>query len=86
MECIYAFIHFASIVVVYRVVVYSQLGLLHVSTVFPAILFAITWLLIVTTFIWLKFPESLNDRKLIEQRGFFNGVVLIFALQAGMLM
>ena len=63
MESIYAVIHAGSVVLAYRVVVDLQLRHLNASVIFPTLISALVWLSGVSIFIFLKYPESLVDKK-----------------------
>jgi hypothetical protein len=86
MESIYAVTHFSSIVLIYRVVIQSQLGPLTVSTILPALISGALWLSGVSIFIFLKYPDSLKDKKWIEVRGVLHALMLMVTLTGGMLM
>jgi hypothetical protein len=86
MELTYAIVHFGSIVVIYRFVLKVYFGQLSEGIVVPTLLSAFLWLLGVTVFYWLKYPDSLVDDKTLEMRRVINGMMLMLTLQGGMLM
>ena len=86
MELIYAVVHFGSIVFTYRFVLNVCFGQPTESLAMPTLISASLWLLGVTAFIFLKFPDSLADEKGIETRRVVHGLMLMLTLQGGMLM
>ena len=86
MESIYAVVHFSSIVLLYRVVVDSQLAPLTASAVLPALIAGLVWFSSVCIFIFATYPESLVDKKSIEVRGVLHAIMLMITLTGGMLM
>ena len=86
MELIYAAIHFGSIVLIYRYVLEFKLGLFNTSPIFPAAISASLWLMGVSVFILLMYPESLTNKNSVETRGVINGLMLLITLQGGMMM
>ena len=86
MESIYALAHAASVVFAYRVIIDLQSGQTDTSIIFPTMMSALVWLSGVSIFIFLKYPESLVDKTWIQVRGFINALMLMLALQGGMLM
>ena len=86
MESIYAVIHFGSIVLVYRYTLEFKLGILDASPIFPTLISAFLWLMGVSVFILLMYPESLTNKNSVETRGVINGLMLLITLQGGMMM
>jgi hypothetical protein len=86
MELIYAVIHFSSIVLIYRFVLELESGQFSASPFFPAFISASLWLIGVSVFILLMYPESLTNKNSIETRGVINGLMLLLTLQGGMMM
>jgi hypothetical protein len=86
MELTYAIVHFASIVLIYRFILNVCFGQPNESIAVPTLLSASLWLLGVTVFYWLKYPDSLTDDKTLEMRRVINGLMLMLTLQGGMLM
>jgi hypothetical protein len=86
MEAIYAAVHFCSIVMTYLFVLdmYSHRSAAGIA--FSTLVSALMWLLGVITFILLKYPDSLADKTTVGLRGVINGLMLLIALQGGMLM
>jgi hypothetical protein len=86
MESIYASIHFFSIVLVYRGIIDAGLGSFTVNTALPALVSGAVWLSCVSIFIFLKYPDSLEDRVWIEVRGVIHAFMLMMTLTGGILM
>lgn len=85
MEAIYAVLHFGSIVLVYRLVQREYAGI-HEDVLVPTVLSMLVWLLGILTFYFVKYPDSVRDEKTVEQRRVIHGLLLMLALQAGILM
>jgi hypothetical protein len=86
MESIYAVIHFGSIVLIYRYALEFKTGHFDASPFFPALISALLWLMGVSVFILLMYPESLTNKNSVETRGVINGLMLLITLQGGMMM
>lgn len=86
MEAIYGVVHFSSIVLAYRYVIAIQAGSTTENIFLPALMSAFLWFCGVSTYICLRYPESLNDKGSIGLRGLINGLMLLLTLQGGMLM
>ena len=86
MEAVFAVIHFSSIVLIYRCALSTNVQQVIVDDVFPTIKSASLWLLFVTAYFLLTYPETVSDKRTIERRGVVNGLLLVLTLQAGMLM
>jgi len=86
MECIYAVTHFASIALVYRLIIGSQVGPLNLNTLVPVVTSAVVWLSAVSVFIFLRYPYSVSEKSGIELRGGINALILAVTLQGAMLM
>lgn len=86
MEAVYAAVHFISIVMAYLLVLrmYSDRSVTGIAL--STLISALMWLFGVTTFILLKYPDSLADKTTVGLRGVINGLMLLIALQGGMLM
>lgn len=86
MELVYALIHFCSIALLYRIVVYSRIEPLTANTILPVVISGSMWLSGVAIFIFLKYPASLTESKWIEVRGVIHAAMLMLSLTGGMLM
>lgn len=86
MGSIYAVVHFGSIVLIYRYALELRAGHFDASPIFPALISAILWLMGVSVFILLMYPESLTNKNSVETRGVINGLMLLITLQGGMMM
>lgn len=86
MESIYSVTHFTSIVLPYRIVVGSALNPLDASVLSSTALSALVFFFGVNIFILLRYPDSLVDKTWIQVRGIIAGLLLMVALQGGMLM
>jgi len=86
METIYAATHFGSTVLIYRIMVDARLGSLGAMVVYPSLVSASVWLSGVCVSIFLQYPDSLVDKRSIEVRGIIHALMLVVAVQGGMLM
>lgn len=86
METVYALTHFCSVVLVYRVVLASTLGPSNYSVIFPTFVSAVLWLSGVGVFLFLTYPQSLENEGWVGVRGIIHGFMLAIALEGGMLM
>jgi len=86
MESVYAAAHFSSVVLVYKVLIESRSGPLTARVVFPVLISAAVWLSGACIFIFLKYPDSLVDKRSVEVRGIIHALMLILTLEGGMLM
>jgi hypothetical protein len=86
METIYAFTHFCSIVLIYRIVLIARVGPMNASVIFPTLISALVWLSGVGIFLFFTYPNSLDDIKWVEVRGIVHGLMLTVVLEGGMLM
>jgi hypothetical protein len=86
MESVYAVIHFGSTVLIYRIVVDSRLGSPGATVIYPTLISASVWLSGVCVSIFLKYPDSLVDKRSIEVRGIIHALMLVVSVQGGMLM
>ena len=86
MELIFCFINFATIVLPYRIAVWSQLGPLDGSVLWSTVLPAAVWFFGINIFILVKYPGSLIDKTWIQVRGVVAGLLLAITLEGGMLM
>jgi hypothetical protein len=84
MEFVYAVTHFSSIVLVYRLIVRPQHGPLY--AVYVALISAGVWFSCDCVSIFLNYPGSLREKRLIEVRGLINALMLTVTLEGGMLM
>jgi len=86
MELIYCSINFATIVLPYRITVWSQFGPLDTSVLWSTVLPAVVWFFGISIFILLRYPGSLVDKTWIQVRGIVAGLLLLITLEGGMLM
>jgi hypothetical protein len=86
MESIYAVIHFGSIVLIYRYALEFKAGHFDAGPIFPTLISALLWLMGVSVYILLMYPESLTNKNSVETRGVINGLMLLITLQGGMMM
>ena len=86
MELIYTSAYFGSIVLVYRVIVDSQLGPLTFSSITKTVVPAFVFFSGVVIFIVLRLPDSLEEPTWVQVRGVIAGFLLSVTLTAGMLM
>lgn len=86
MEGIYATVHFGSIVLIYHVIVDSGPAAIGATVIIPALVSGLLWFSAVCTAIFLEYPGSLIAPRGIELRGLINALLLMLALQGGMLM
>lgn len=83
MELVYALTHFSSIVLLYRFVTGWPMT---ANVIFPALLSGSVWFSSTCIFIFVKYPDSLTDKKGIELRGVIHAIMLTITLEGGMLM
>lgn len=86
MEMIYCATHFGTIVLPYRIIVWSQYGHLDASVVLNTALPAVVCFFGITIYILVKYPGSLVDKTWIQVRGVVAGLLLLVTLEGGMLM
>jgi hypothetical protein len=84
LEVIWTCVHFVSIALVYRIVTASNRDVAHV--ILGPLLGAGVFFFGIVTFILLRYPGSLKDRTWIQVRGVLAGLILLVALEGGMLM
>ncbi len=85
MEFLYAATHFSSIVLTYRIVV-GSLRPLGAAIIYAILVPSMVWLFCDYVGIFLNYPGSLTQKRLIEVRGVINALMLTITLQGGMLM
>jgi hypothetical protein len=85
MELVYAIIYFGSIVLPYRIIVGFGQGILDFSVIKYTLLSAALFFFGACVFIFVRYPDSLSDKRWIQVRGVVNALVLTVALQGGML-
>jgi len=84
LEAIWAFMHFTCTALVYRMVVAFPSGTVFSVAVAPVVGAAFFFFGIVS-FILLRFPGSIKERSWIQVRGVVSGIILLVALEGGML-
>lgn len=85
MEFVYAAVHFSSILLAYRIVAYG----ISIPTAIDAFLISaaagMLWAVFVSSLIFLMYPKTLTENRIVEVRGTLNATVLMMVLVAGML-
>jgi hypothetical protein len=84
LEAIWALMHFVCTAFVYRLVVALPTGTVLSVTIAPA-LGAMFFFFGIVSFILLRFPGSITERSWIQARGVISGIILLVALEGGML-
>jgi hypothetical protein len=84
LEAIWALMHFICTAFVYRLVVALPTGTVLSVTIAPA-LGAMFFFFGIVSFILLRFPGSITERSWIQARGVISGIILLVALEGGML-
>jgi hypothetical protein len=84
LEAIWALMHFVCTALVYRLVVAFPTGTVFSVTIAP-LLGAVFFFFGIVSFILLRFPGSLTERSWIQVRGVVSGLILLVALEGGML-